>query len=509
MGIIARQSIKGTIVTYLGVAIGFVTTFVVLTRFLTTEEIGLARVMIDTAALFVGLAQLGTSTSIIRFFPYFKDNTPTSNRFAHHGFFFWMLVIPFVGFIFFASVFWICKTPISHWFSEKSQLFIDYYYFVLPMAFFLLYETIFETCANVLMRIVVPRMVRELIVRLGWLIIYLLYAFRVLSMDGFVMALALNYALAALINIIYLCAVGHLSFRPDFTFLRNHHPLLREYGLYTGFLIISALASVLAPALSSFFITAQMGLSYTGIFAIATYMAVMVSIPYRSLTAIASPQLAMSIKNNDRLQCAALVQQVCNNTFLVGVFIFLAIWINIDLIYHILPNGNTFASAREVVFILACSQLIVATFSITQAAISYSRYYAFTLLFSCLLTILSILFNNTFIPLWGMNGAAISNLLAYAVFYLLFILTTCLALKVSPFSRSLWMTGILWITVLVINELWLRFIPTGGLWCSSIIRSVVLLGAAAHIAYHRQFSPEINDLVRSCIAKVRHQRPNS
>ena len=74
MGIIAKQSIRGTIVTYLGVAVGFVTTFFVLTRFLTAEEIGLARVLVDAATLFIGLAQLGTSASIIRFYPHFKSS---------------------------------------------------------------------------------------------------------------------------------------------------------------------------------------------------------------------------------------------------------------------------------------------------------------------------------------------------------------------------------------------------------------------------------------------------
>ena len=74
MGIIAKQSIQGTIVTYLGVAVGFVTTFFVLTRFLTAEEIGLARVLVDAATLFIGLAQLGTSSSIIRFYPHFKHS---------------------------------------------------------------------------------------------------------------------------------------------------------------------------------------------------------------------------------------------------------------------------------------------------------------------------------------------------------------------------------------------------------------------------------------------------
>ena len=74
MGIIAKQSIQGTIVTYLGVAVGFVTTFFVLTRFLSAEEIGLARVLVDAATLFIGLAQLGTSSSIIRFYPHFKHS---------------------------------------------------------------------------------------------------------------------------------------------------------------------------------------------------------------------------------------------------------------------------------------------------------------------------------------------------------------------------------------------------------------------------------------------------
>ncbi|MBR2167875.1 MAG: oligosaccharide flippase family protein, partial [Paludibacteraceae bacterium] len=70
MGQIAKQSFRDTVVTYLGVAIGFVTTFFVITRFLSAEEIGLARVLIDAAVLFVGLAQLGTNASIVRFFPY-------------------------------------------------------------------------------------------------------------------------------------------------------------------------------------------------------------------------------------------------------------------------------------------------------------------------------------------------------------------------------------------------------------------------------------------------------
>lgn len=52
MGIIIRQSVKGTAVSYVGIAIGFFTTFFVLTNFLTAEEIGLTRVLVDAATVF-------------------------------------------------------------------------------------------------------------------------------------------------------------------------------------------------------------------------------------------------------------------------------------------------------------------------------------------------------------------------------------------------------------------------------------------------------------------------
>ena len=340
MGVIAKQSIRGTIVTYLGIAVGVVTTFFVLTRFLTTEEIGLARVLIDAATLFIGLAQLGTSTSIIRFYPYFREKESEED----HGFFFWALVVPFIGFVLFAFVFWACRAPLGAWFGEKSPLFVEYYYFVLPLAFFMLYQTICESTCNVLMHIVVPRAVKELIVRVGLLALYLLYAFRVLSLDGFVIGLCVNYAVAALINLCYFFSLKRIRLRPDWHFLRENKSLVRRYLTYTGFLLISALTSVLAPTLSSFFVTAKMGLDNTGIFAIATYMAALVSVPNRSVAAIASPQLARAIKEKNQEECSRLVGQVTRNMLLIGGFILLLIWFNIDLIFHILPNGETFAS---------------------------------------------------------------------------------------------------------------------------------------------------------------------
>ena len=498
MGIIAKQGIRGTIATYIGVAVGFVTPFFVLTRFLTTEEIGLARVLIDAATLFVGLAQLGTSTSIIRFFPYFKDDR------TNHGFFFWTILVPLVGFMIFCLIYWLCATPLQHWFGDKSPLFVNYYYMVLPIAFFMLYQTVFETNANVLMHIVVPRTVREVGVRVGLLVLYLLYAFRILSMDGFVIGVCVNYALAALINLGYLFSLGRISLRPDLTFIRQNGELVRSYTLYTCFLIVAALTSVLAPTLSSFFITAQMGLNYTGIFAIATYMAVMVSIPSRSISAIAQPELSAAIKDNNRASICRLVSQASNNLLLVGGFILLLIWMNIDLIFHVLPNGATYAVAKQTVLLLGIGQLIVTTFSIFIPLLNYSRYYAFSLLNSVVLTASAIVFNNLLIPRYGMEGAAYATVIADVLYFALVVGISCAALRVMPFTRRQLVTLALIVSLFLLNELWQLHLTIDNIWLDAILRTLVIIGSGSFIAYKAELSPEINHTITRHPSPITH-----
>ena len=497
MGVIARQSIKGTIVTYLGVAVGFLTTFFVITRFLSAEDIGLARVLIDAATLFIGLAQLGTSSSILRFYPYFK-----SDEREEHGFFFWTLVVPMLGFLLVAAIFLICYTPLSRWFGEKSPLFVNYYYLVLPLAFFMLYQAVFETNANVRMRIVVPRAVRELLTRVGLLVVYLLYAFGVLTTDGFVWSLVGVYALAALCNAVYLFSLGGISLKPDFAFLRRNPSIVRKYVLYTAFLILSAVVSVLAPTLSSFFITAEMGLNYTGIFAIATYMAMMVSIPYRSLTAIASPQLSMAIKQDNREETGTLLAQVGGNLLLIGGLLLAVIWVNIDLIFAILPNGSTYAVARRTVLLLGVGQLCVATFQFVVTALSYSRYYPFSLLFSFVLTVLALVLNNLFIPRWGMDGAALATLVSQVSYYVVALLTVRLTLRCRLFTRRHLLTVVLLVLLFAANELCLHLLPEMNIWLSSMLRSLLIV-LAAGLAYLWKLSPEINDQIHALLHRVR------
>ena len=506
MGIIIRQSIKGTVANYFGIAIGFITTFFVLTHFLTAEEVGLTRVLVDAAVLFSSFAQIGTSSSIIRFFPYFKDGDD-----KYHGFFFWTLIFPIVGFLIFLAVFYLLKQQIIGAFAEKSPLFVNYFRFVIPLSLFMLYQTVFEANSNVLMRIVVPKIVREVGIRIALLVIYILYGFHHITLDGLVIGFCITYFLAALIDIIYLFSLQKISIKPDWKFTK---PFRKDFLFYTLFMVLSAIAGNITPLLSSFFVSAKMGLMFTGIFAIANYIATVIEIPNRSLNAIAQPNLSEAIKNQDWQRAESLCKSVSLHLLLSSAFIFFLIWINVDLLFQILPNGEQYEAGKSVIFILGMARLSNSTFSIGSNALNFSKYYYLSLVFTILLTASAIALNILLIPHWGINGAALSNFLSYLLYFILLLILVKWKLHISVFSWGQLKIVVIILALYFCNLLWNKtltpafaHIPLDSSIVIGIlegaIRSCVLLAVGCMAVYFWKVSEDVNGIFQKLFKRLK------
>ena len=251
MGIVARQSIKGTIATYIGVAVGIVTTFFIQTKALQPEQIGLIDILLQCSLLFGGLAQLGTNSSAMRYYPFFKDE-----EHRDHGFFGWTLLVPLIGFTFFLLAFFVFKGSIVRFFTKDAEvgadLFAKYVNFVIPLAFFMLYISVFETNSNLLLRIVLPKFIREVGLRVATLVVYLLYYYKVIDFDGVIIGFCVFYGLATLINVVYLLSLKRVSFKIEWDYIIPE--LKRDFLFYTLFMITAALAGNAIPMLSKFFV---------------------------------------------------------------------------------------------------------------------------------------------------------------------------------------------------------------------------------------------------------------
>ena len=489
MGIIARQSIKGAVANYVGVAIGFFVSFFVLTRYLTQEEIGLTRVMVDAALLFSSLAQLGTNASLVRFFPWFKtpsplrgtppskggehnvlshsspsqkdnvlfnsspsqgevpegrrgkkpsqkDNVlfnsspsqgevpegrrgkkPSQEEIPNHGIFGLSVLVPLAGFCLFALAFLLFREPLLTVYAKNSPLVADYFYLIPMLTFFALYTTVFETNASVLLRITVPKLVREVGIRLFNLAAYLLYGYDLISLDVFVWLFCGSYGLAMVLNLMYLRSLGRISFRIDRGFLDRHK--VREMARYSLFMTATVLAGNI-PLFNSLFLGAKAGLALTGVYTIASYIANVVEVPYRSLGAISRPVIATAVKEEDWDEVNRLGKQVSLHQFIVSISILYLIYINLDTLFALIPNGADYAAGKSVVLILGLAKVVNSSLSVCTDILNFSRHYAWSLLYIAILTLAAIGLNNALIgPDSAIEGAAGATLISYLVYFAL------------------------------------------------------------------------------------------
>ena len=502
MGIVARQSIKGTIATYIGVAVGIVTTFFIQTKALQPEQIGLIDILLQCSLLFSGLAQLGTNSSAMRYYPFFKDE-----EHCDHGFFGWTLLVPIIGFAFFLLLFFLFRGAIVDFFTKDSEvgtdLFAKYVNFVIPLAFLMLYISVFETNSNLLLRIVLPKFIREVGLRVATLAVYLLYYYGVIDFDGVIIGFCVFYGLATLINIVYLLSLKRVSFKIDWKFITPQ--LRRDFLLYTLFMITAALAGNVIPMLSKFFVAGVSGFRLAGVFTIATNIAALVEMPYRSLGAISRPHISEAMAKKDVKQADNLCKNVALHQFIAGSFVFLLIWVNIDFLFDLLPNGEIYRVGKWAVLLLSLGRLIYSTLAVTTTALSYSKYYYYSLLFTILLATMSLLLNNWLVPQWDIDGGALAYAVSYLIYFALLLAFIKWKIGVQPFSGKMLPVLVVVLALFGLNWGWSEGLtpwfaslfakPLYGLFIDAVVKSVLFLALGLTTIYKMRVSRSVNDLI--------------
>ena len=159
MGIIEKQAIKGTIWSYLGVILGFITTGILLPRIMTTEENGLMKLLVAYSALFAQLGGLGFSRVTTMLFTYFRDKAKN-----HNGFLFISVMVALSGFIISLLILILLKKFIIG--KEQSALFMEYFYYIIPLIVVVLFFNVLDTYYKVIYNAVIGTVLKEFVQRL-------------------------------------------------------------------------------------------------------------------------------------------------------------------------------------------------------------------------------------------------------------------------------------------------------------------------------------------------------
>lgn len=482
MGVVFRQTAKATLVSYFGASIGAFSVLYLYPKCLSPEQIGLTRVLLEAALFFSFFAQIGISGVIVKFFPLFK-NTKNSNS----GFFSFILAVPFVGFLLFILLFFLFRDRITAIFSYNSPLLIEYIYYIIPLTFFILYISVFETYSSVLHRIVVPKMNKEIVIRLLTIIIILLYYFHYINFNWFVIYFVSIYALSCFINFIYLHALESVELSSHRQLYR--HPLMKDIIWFMIYMLIAGSGTNLANRIDTFMISKYIGLGDMGIYTIAIFIASFIEIPSRPAFQITAPFISEALKNNQIDTVENIYKKMALNQLIIGGLLLLLIWANVENIFRIMPNGQIYKEGKFVILFIGIGKVVDAATGVNSAILGYSKYYYYSMIFIFFLAILAILNNLWFIPLYGITGAAMATCITLILYNLFIVLFIKIKLKIQPFSVNTLKSILILLACFVLNAF---FPPFDSPYLDAIIRSSLIIIIFSMTILYLKTSDDLN-----------------
>jgi len=483
LGIIRKQSISGTIYSYVGVVLGFVIMGILFPRILSTKEVGLLRVMVSYATLFAQFAGLGFGAVTIKLFPHFRD----ANR-KHHGFLGIALMVALAGFLIAAAVYLLFRPYLVEQSLEKSELFITYFYYVVPLIFFTLLFNVLDNYYRVLYNAVKGIFYKEVIQRVLTLMVILLFYFDIISFHQLVILYVLVLISPSLMLLVSLIRSKQLFLKPDLKFIS---PDLKKEMINVGFFgILASFSGVLVLNIDIIMVNSMLGLSAAGIYAITFYFGTLILVPLRTMGKISSVIISDAWKSDDRKTINDIYRRSSISLSVVGVLLFIGIWGNIENVFHIL--GDSYRPGRMVIFFIGVANLFDIALGISPHIIVNSKYYRFLSYFLLVFALMLVAFNLILIPVYGLIGAAIASFISKFLFNFIKFVFLYHKFKFQPFGYH---HVLLYLIAAVVY--WIStFLPSFSNYIVDIvIRSGFIFVLFALPVYYFKISKDINQRV--------------
>jgi O-antigen/teichoic acid export membrane protein len=246
-------------------------------------------------------------------------------------------------------------------------------------------------------------------------------------------------------------------------------------------------------------VTAMKGFASTGIYSIAVNMAVLIEIPTRSILQISNPVLAEAMHRHDHKEMKRLYEKTTLNQFLIGALVLLIIWINIDVFYLLMPNGEKYAPGKYAVLLLGIGKLFLLLQGNSSAILTFSKKYYLSLIVNLASVAAGIALNNALIPVWGLEGAAAATAMTWLAGAVVTGFIIYSMYRMNPYTaKVIYSAG--FIALLFVLNAFLK-IPN-HLIISAALKSILLPAIALWVIYRFRLSEDIRSILNKALAFI-------
>ncbi|WP_343605621.1 polysaccharide biosynthesis C-terminal domain-containing protein [Fluviicola sp.] len=468
MGLVQKDAFRTTVISYFGILLGYLNKGVLFLLILSTAQIGLVNLIVSIGTLFAQLANFGTLYTTWKFFPFVRNDEK-----KHHGFLPFMLLIVGAGILLYSVVYIVFREQIQQIYLEKSPLFLDYYYWTLPIGIAYVVFMVLEIYLRSLYKNIIAVFAYEVALRGATTVILVLKWVDLISFEWFVALHSLVYMIPTLILVIYLIRLGEFNVR--FSNIRIAKRLRRIIFYFSTFSYFNTLGATLVNSLDVLMVAQLIGLSETGVFTTVVFLTSVLQVPFKSIARVSTPLISDYWKHRDMAKMRDLYQKVSSVSLVIGLTMFILVWVNIDFLFSFLKPE--FRDGIWVFFFIMMGRLVDMYFGLNGAIFVTSKKYKYDLIFTVFLIIAVLVLNMVMIPVWGIVGAAISTSIALVVYNVGRLIFVWVVYKLHPFHRNQFVIiGLSVITLLVghftqglINNKWIQFLV------ESTVVSVVFL----------------------------------
>lgn len=495
MGVIKSQSIKHSIITYLGVVIGTANLFLIYPLALDQAQLGLIRFLTDVAFIFTPFILLGANSIAIRFYPQFRNEEN-----GHNGLLALISLITLVGFLLFLAIYYAFKPQILSFWSNASPLLDKYLFLIVPTTFAVVYSSLYTNYASNFHRIAIPQAIlnsnKLLLPALA-----LLYYFGYIVFDWVAWGLMLSYFLMLLLSIFYLYWLGEWNLRFNLPFITK--PMAKKMAEFAGYGVLGGLGTTFVTRVDTVMITAMTTLAKTGIYSIPSLMASVIEVPTKAVNNISAPIIAAAWRENNKQEIQSIYQKSSLNLLIVGVLLFILAWASIDDLYAIIPNGEEYISGKYAFFWLGLSKIFDMATGVNNQVIGYSKYFKFNFYTVIVLAIFTVLTNLWLIPIYDIVGAALASAASMAIYNFAKFAFIWWKFDLQPFSwRTLAVVGIAPVAYFPVMQL-----PAFGDTTLSIVVHIAVASALitlifGALIYAFKISTDINGLVNQLMSTI-------
>jgi O-antigen/teichoic acid export membrane protein len=492
MGIIIRQSIKASIFSYIGILIGFVNVLFLYPKFLGEGNIGIIETIKAIVSLLSPFALFGVTSSLIKFFPEY------SRKGKDNGFYLGLGLILVLWLSVFFSVLIIFKDEFFGALGYGSTTFTKYAWLVFPALFSWILFHFLSIVSNSSMRITVPRIMDSVVLRVLILLLVILFGISYITLETLIISMSVVYIVPALIMLFYVLKMKMINWKinADLFKKENFNPIFK-YSRYTVF---GAASAIIVQKIDVVMIGVKEDLASVGIYVIAFYIGSVIEIPKRNISDISFPILSKAFKEKDMGMVNDIYKQSSINQFIVGGFLLIVIWSCLDNVFMLMPDGEVYSTGKYVVIFIGIAKLFDMLMGVNKQIIQASNFYRFNLYTNIILSVLVVVFNLIFIPIFSIVGAAVASMLAMIIYNIVSYLVVWKQLKIQPLSKH---TFTLLLIIIVIFTVGI-FLPDLDSAIISIIYKGTLLSVLFGTSiYFSKVSPEANNIIDNVFSKIK------